>query len=62
MKRLKKSAEAKSSGQLLIVAALAIALLIATTTAYVYEVSREKPSTTQGYPVADLVLAIKQGS
>jgi len=62
MNTLERFAKAKNSGQLLIVAALAIALIIATTTAYVYEVSREKPSTTQGYPTADLVLATKQGS
>lgn len=62
MKWLKKFVSAKSSGQLLIVAALAIAILISTTTAYVYEVSREKPSAAQDYPTADLILAIKQGS
>ncbi|MEM3616957.1 MAG: hypothetical protein QXN95_03465 [Candidatus Bathyarchaeia archaeon] len=62
MKRLEKLMKAKSSGQLLIVAALTIAILISTTTAYVYEVSREKPSAPQGFPVGDLVLAIKQGS
>jgi hypothetical protein len=61
MKGLKKFMGAKSSGQLLIVAALAIATLIATTTAYVYEVSREKPSATQVYLTADFILAIKQG-
>ncbi|MEM1563271.1 MAG: hypothetical protein QW161_01175 [Candidatus Bathyarchaeia archaeon] len=54
--------KAKSSGQLLIVAALAIAILISTTTAYVYEVSRQKPSSQQGFPVADFILAMKQGS
>jgi len=62
MKRLERLAKAKSSGQLLIVAALAIAILIATTTAYVYEVSKEKPATTQSYPAADFILAIKQGT
>jgi len=62
MRRLENFMKAKSSGQLLIVAALAIAILIATTTAYVYEVSKEKPSAPQGFPAADFVLAIKQGS
>ncbi|MEM3873960.1 MAG: hypothetical protein QXU45_02375 [Candidatus Bathyarchaeia archaeon] len=62
MKKLKRLVKAKSSGQLLIVAALAIAILIVTTTAYVHEVSKEKPATTQNYPVADFVLAIKQAS
>jgi len=62
MKGLKKLAGAKSSGQLLIVVALAIAILISTTTAYVYEVSREKPSSTQDYPIAELIQAVKQGS
>jgi hypothetical protein len=62
MKGLKKLVGAKSSGQLLIVAALAIATLIATTTAYVYEVSREKPSAAQVNLTADFILAIKQGS
>jgi hypothetical protein len=62
MKSVKKFVRAKSSGQLLIVAALAIAILISTTTAYVYEVSREKTSSTQDYPMAELIQAIKQGS
>ncbi|MEM3580320.1 MAG: hypothetical protein QXH40_00455 [Candidatus Bathyarchaeia archaeon] len=62
MKRLGRLVKAKSSGQLLIVAALAIAILISTTTAYVYEVSRQKPSVSQSFPLADFVLAIKQGS
>lgn len=62
MKKLEKLMKAKSSGQLLIVAALAIAIIISTTTVYVYEVSREKPSIPQGFPVADFVLAVKQGS
>lgn len=62
MKKLEKLMKAKSSGQLLIVAALAIAILISTTTAYVYEVSREKPSAPQDFPLADFVLSIKQGS
>lgn len=62
MKMFEKLVKAKSSGQLLIVAALAIAILISTTTAYVYEVSRQKPSPQQDFPVADFILAIKQGS
>ncbi|MEM3617687.1 MAG: hypothetical protein QXK47_01285 [Candidatus Bathyarchaeia archaeon] len=62
MKGLERLVKGKSSGQLLIVAALAIAILISTTTAYVYEVSREKPFAPQGFSVTDFVLAIKQGS
>ncbi|MEM4700552.1 MAG: hypothetical protein QXZ51_00205 [Candidatus Bathyarchaeia archaeon] len=62
MKRLERLMRAKSSGQLLIVAAIAIAIIISTTTAYVNEVSKEKPSVQQSFSVADFVSSIKQGS
>lgn len=59
MKKLTEICRAKSSGQLLIVAALAIALLVAATTAYVYELTGEKQDTKEG-SLSDLVLTIKQ--
>jgi hypothetical protein len=46
------------SGQLLIVVALAIAILISSTSIYVYELSREPNS--QSLPVANYILIIKQ--
>jgi hypothetical protein len=61
MKTRQKRLTANSSGQLLIIAALAIAILISSTTIYVYEVSRETNS--QDYaPISDFVLAIKQST
>ena len=50
-----------NSGQLLIVAALAIAILISSTTTYVYELSRET-SNTNTSSLNDFVLAIKQST
>ncbi|MGB9671789.1 MAG: hypothetical protein ACPL1Z_06270 [Candidatus Bathyarchaeales archaeon] len=52
---------AKSSGQLLIVAALAIAILVASTTVYVYELTGEKQN-TEDRSLSDFVLALKLGS
>jgi hypothetical protein len=50
---------ANSSGQLLIVAALAIAILISSTTIYVYELSKEV--TSEDYSsISNFVLALKQ--
>ncbi|MGC8896003.1 MAG: hypothetical protein ACP5LB_04445 [Candidatus Bathyarchaeia archaeon] len=61
MKKCEEKPKRNSSGQLLIVAALAIAILISSTTMYVYEVSKEKTA-TQDQLIAELALAIKQGS
>jgi len=52
---------ANSSGQLLIVAALAIAILISSTTIYVYELSGERQS-AEDFFMSNFVLAVKQGS
>ncbi len=52
---------ANSSGQLLIVAALAIAILIASTTIYVYELSGERQS-AEDFFISNCVFAVKQGS
>ncbi|MGB9853857.1 MAG: hypothetical protein ACPLRY_03500 [Candidatus Bathyarchaeales archaeon] len=52
---------AKSSGQLLIVAALAIALLISSTTIYVYELSGERQNGEDLF-ISNFILAVKQGS
>ncbi|MGQ9506854.1 MAG: hypothetical protein ACUVTB_03210 [Candidatus Bathycorpusculaceae bacterium] len=60
MKNL-KSVRTQSSGQLLIVAALAIAILISSTTIYVYELSKEKTA-TQDQLITEFVFAIKQAS
>lgn len=61
MKKCWKRFRANCSGQLLVVAALVIAILISSTSIYVYEVSKEKNS--QDYAsISDLVLAIKQST
>ncbi len=52
---------ANSSAQLLIVAALAIAILISSTTIYVYELSGERQDAENLF-ISDFILAIKQGS
>jgi hypothetical protein len=49
----------KNTGQLLIVAAFAIALLISSTTMYVYELSRGTANTSES-AVADFMFAVKQ--
>jgi len=51
---------AARSGQLLIVAALAIAILIASTSIYVYELTTQKQS-AENDSIVELVLAIKTG-
>jgi len=61
LKKLKKNLGGKSSGQLLIVAALSIAVLISSTTIYVYEVSRETNS-IKNNSISDFVLAVKQST
>ncbi|MCD6445799.1 hypothetical protein J7L49_03330 [Candidatus Bathyarchaeota archaeon] len=50
----------KNSGQLLIVAALAIAILISSTTAYVYEVSKGERNSQKQCSLNNYILAIKQ--
>lgn len=50
-----------NSGQLLIVAALAIAVLVSSTTIYVYELSRETISSDRR-PLEDFVLSLKQNT
>ncbi|MGB9960213.1 MAG: hypothetical protein ACPLKQ_06815 [Candidatus Bathyarchaeales archaeon] len=52
---------ANCSGQLLIVAALAIAILISSTTIYVYELSGERQN-GEDFFISDFVFAVKQGS
>ncbi|MGQ9538410.1 MAG: hypothetical protein ACUVTE_02335 [Candidatus Bathycorpusculaceae bacterium] len=61
MKTFTEIFRAKSSGQLLIVAALATAILVASTTVYVYELVGERQS-TDDYSLSDFVLALKLGS
>lgn len=52
---------ANSSGQLLIVAALAIAILISSTTIYVYELTKETSSTNTQSP-SNFILDLKQNT
>lgn len=59
MKRKDRKFRSNSSAQLLIVAALAIAILISATTAYVYELGKETNS-TYNISISDFVFAIKQ--
>lgn len=59
MKKSKRKFKANSSGQLLIVAALAIAIIISSTTIYVYELSKETNS-TDSCSISDVILALKQ--
>jgi hypothetical protein len=61
MTKGKKKLRTSNSGQLLIVAALAIAILISSTTVYVYELSRETNSSNAA-SIADLILALKQNT
>jgi hypothetical protein len=61
MRKFRKKSEANSSGQLLIIAALAIAILISATTVYVYELGNE----TDGIDtesLSDFILALKQSA
>jgi hypothetical protein len=61
MKKCGRKLKANSSGQLLIVAALAIAILISTTTIYVYELS-EETSSPDTPSISDFILALKQST
>jgi hypothetical protein len=61
MTKLNRKLRSNSSGQLLIVAALAIAVLISSTTAYVYDLSRQT-NTLNDHSISDLLLALKQSS
>ncbi len=51
-----------SSGQLLIVAALAIAMIISSTTIYVYELSKETNSTHASPSISNFIIALKQNT
>jgi len=61
MKEYRRRLRANSSGQLLIVAALAIAVLISSTTIYVYELSKETNGTDTP-SISNFVLALKQST
>lgn len=61
MKKLHRSLKANRSGQLLIVAALAIALLISSTMVYVYEIS-EETGASDVESIGAFVLAVKQST
>lgn len=61
MREHKKSLRRNRSGQLLIVAALAIALLISSTTVYVYEVSQE-PVTDESTQLSLYLPGLKQST
>lgn len=61
MKRRNRKLGSNTSGQLLIVAALAIALLISSTTIYVHDLSRSQRS-DGSYLASDLVFALKQST
>jgi hypothetical protein len=61
MKKGKRKFGANSSGQLLIVAALAIAIIISSTTIYVYELGKETNS-TESCSINDVIFALKQST
>lgn len=61
MRKWKRKSGANSSGQLLIVAALTIAILISSTTIYVYELSRET-NNADNHPISNIILALKQST
>jgi hypothetical protein len=61
MKKSQKKLGRDNSGQLLIVASLAIAILISSTTIYVYELSKET-TIENPEPIGNFVLAIKQNT
>jgi hypothetical protein len=61
MRKPQKKFRANSSGQLLIVAALAIAILISSTIIYVYELSKETNG-TYDLPISIFVLSLKQAT
>jgi hypothetical protein len=58
MKAHKKELAADKSGQLIIVTALAIAILISTTTAYIYELGMEKTAAS-AQPISNYIFALK---
>jgi len=62
MRSCRKKLRANSSGQLLIVAALAIAVLISSTTIYVYELSKETKSENTYSSINDFIFALKQNT
>jgi hypothetical protein len=61
MSKCRRELRADVSGQLLIVAAFAIAILISSTTVYVYELSREE-SSSDTQLTSDFVFALKQSA
>ena len=61
MKKCNRKFRANSSGQLLIVAALMIAIIISSTTIYVYEISKETNS-RDNCSISDVALALKQAT
>jgi hypothetical protein len=61
MKKRQQTFRANNSGQLLIVAALAIAILISSTTIYIYELGNETNNEDHS-SISDFVLALKQGT
>lgn len=61
MRESKRRFRTNSSGQLLLVAALTIAILISSTTIYIYELSK-KPNNIRSYPTNDTILALKQST
>jgi len=62
MRSCRKKLRANSSAQLLIVAALAIAVLISSTTIYVYELSEETKSEKVSSSISDFIFALKQNT
>jgi hypothetical protein len=61
MRKCKRRFTANRSGQLLIVAALAIAILISSTTLYVYELSTES-NNSSSQSISSFTLALKQST
>lgn len=61
MRKHNSGLSSNCSGQLLIVAALSIAVLISSTTIYVYELGRETTHSLS-QPMNDFVIALKQGT
>jgi hypothetical protein len=59
MRKSRKKSKANNSGQLLIIAALAIAILISATTVYVYELGNET-SSIGAESISDFILSLKQ--
>jgi hypothetical protein len=59
MRKCRKKSRANNSGQLLIIAALAIAVLISATTVYVYELGKETNS-IDSESISEFILALKQ--